>query len=162
MAKLVKQKPLLPLKIILAAAGFISLALGCLGIFLPLLPTTPFLILAAACFARSSPGLHRWLLQRPRLGPMIVDWELHGVIRPRAKISATAMLAGAMAISALLTGRAEIIAVLCLISVAVLGFIWSRPGSAVYEKQLGAAAEAHSGLSCRAATAGRGRRASAE
>lgn len=67
-------------------AGFTSLALGVVGIFLPLLPTTPFLLLSAFCFSKGSPRWHAWLLSQPHLGPAIADWNRHGVIRPRAKV----------------------------------------------------------------------------
>jgi len=65
--------------------GWLSLGAGLLGIVLPLLPTTPFLLLAAFCFQRSSERVHRWLLQQPTLGPIIRDWNQHQVIRPRVK-----------------------------------------------------------------------------
>lgn len=55
--------------------GAIALLLGILGIFLPILPTTPFVILAAACWARASPRFHRWLHQHRFFGPMVKDWE---------------------------------------------------------------------------------------
>jgi uncharacterized membrane protein YbaN (DUF454 family) len=56
---------------LLVVAGTVSLGLGLVGIFIPLLPTTPFLLLAAACYARGSRRLHDWLMSRPRLGEYI-------------------------------------------------------------------------------------------
>ena len=67
------------------AAGFVALALGIIGAFLPLLPTTPFLILATWFFARSSPRLENWLLNHPRLGAVIRDWRERGAISTRSK-----------------------------------------------------------------------------
>ena len=60
---------------VLLGVGAVSLVLGLIGIFLPLLPTVPFLLLTAACWARASPRWHRWLLSRSQLGPAIARWE---------------------------------------------------------------------------------------
>jgi uncharacterized protein len=72
--------------------GGICVGLGFLGIFLPLLPTTPFLLLAAFFFSRGSPRLHRWLLEHPTMGPIITDWQQNRVIRPRVKKLAAATI----------------------------------------------------------------------
>ncbi|OJU33551.1 MAG: hypothetical protein BGN94_18400, partial [Rhizobiales bacterium 68-8] len=70
--------------------GLALVALGFVGIFLPVLPTTPFLILAAACFARSSQRLETWLLEHPRFGPMLRAWRTRGAIPWKAKLAALA------------------------------------------------------------------------
>lgn len=70
------------------SAGMVFLAVGGIGIALPVLPTTPFLLLASYCFARSSPRLEAWLRRTPYFGPLIRDWEVHRGVRPRVKASA--------------------------------------------------------------------------
>ncbi|MGL4508030.1 MAG: YbaN family protein, partial [Aeromonas sobria] len=65
--------------------GWLAFATGIVGIVLPLLPTTPFMLLAAALFARSSPRFHRWLLTHRWFGPPIVDWQQYRGIRRHAR-----------------------------------------------------------------------------
>jgi uncharacterized membrane protein YbaN (DUF454 family) len=71
-------------------AGFLSLGLGLVGIFLPLLPTVPFVLLAAFCFARGSPAWEARILSDPRFGPHIRAWREHGSISRRGKRAAVA------------------------------------------------------------------------
>mgnify|MGYP001814967312 CR=1 FL=1 len=68
--------------------GFIFLGVAIIGIFLPLLPTTPFVLLATACFARSSEKWHRWMLENDTFGPMIRNWEQNRCISCRVKLIA--------------------------------------------------------------------------
>jgi uncharacterized protein len=80
------------LRAVLLAVGLTSTGLAVLGIFLPLLPTVPLLLLAAACFARSNQRFHRWLLEHRRLGPLINGY-LSGLGVPRrTKISAIVLI----------------------------------------------------------------------
>lgn len=76
----------------LTALGFFCLILGIVGVFLPILPTTPFLLAAAACFSRSFPRLEAWMLDHPRLGAPLRDWRQHGAIATRAKCLALAAM----------------------------------------------------------------------
>lgn len=73
------------LKPFLFVFGWIFTALGVIGAFLPILPTTPFFLLAAYCFSKSSPRFHQWLLSLPVMGAGLRDWEKNRVIRPKAK-----------------------------------------------------------------------------
>ncbi|MBP9707660.1 MAG: YbaN family protein [Oligoflexales bacterium] len=115
-------------RIFFLVLGFVSLALAIIGIFLPLLPTTPFVLLAAFCFSQSSQALHQRLLLNKRFGPLIYEWEQFGSIRRSAKCIATAMIVGMFSLSFFLVDRKILInALMFLIGSAVLAFIWTRP-----------------------------------
>lgn len=107
--------------------GALSLALGAAGLFLPLLPTVPFLLLAAFGFARSSERLHNWLLSHPTFGPPIADWRENGAIGRRAKRAATVSILAAFAISLLIGAGLRLLAVQAVVLAAVATFIWTRP-----------------------------------
>lgn len=80
-----------PMRLALAVIGTVSLAIGVVGIVLPVLPTTPFLLLAAACYARASTRMYGWLLGQPALGPIIVRWRETGSMAPGVKTRAIAV-----------------------------------------------------------------------
>lgn len=115
-------------KTFLLIAGHLCLVLGILGAFLPVLPTTPFLLLAAFCYSKSSDSLHSWIMNHKHLGPPLRNWERNGVIGLKAKIIATIML------SLIIVFRMPYLQIVLALRIAaivmlilVLIFIWSRP-----------------------------------
>ena len=80
------------MKIFLTILGLVSFALAVAGIFLPLLPTTPLLLLAAWCFVRSSPHLYGWLMRHPKFGPYIRNFRESMAIPLRVKVVSVAMI----------------------------------------------------------------------
>lgn len=77
----------------LLGCGHVSVGLAVLGAFLPLLPTTPFLLLAAACYVRASARFYNWLLNTRTFGPMIVNWREHRSVAVRHKVLAILFIA---------------------------------------------------------------------
>jgi uncharacterized membrane protein YbaN (DUF454 family) len=107
--------------------GLLALALGAIGIALPLLPTTPFILVAAFAFAQSSEKLHQWLLDHNVFGPLIDNWQRHGAISRRAKVLSVVSMAALLLISvAMVAPPAVIIVQLVVLGGAAL-FILTRP-----------------------------------
>jgi uncharacterized membrane protein YbaN (DUF454 family) len=75
-------------RVLVLVAGFVSLVIGIIGIFLPLLPTTPFVILSAYCFGKSSKKIHKLLMQQKYFGKIILEYEQNKIIRPKIKVIA--------------------------------------------------------------------------
>ncbi len=99
-------------------AGSVALALGLIGVVLPGLPTTPFVLLAAACYAKASPRLHGWLLQHRFLDPMVRDWEAHRSLTRRSKTVAQVSMVVMVGLSA--WGLRERPVVLAIVLIAAL------------------------------------------
>ena len=115
------------LRILWTIAGGVSLAIGAAGIILPLVPTTPLLLLSAFCFSRSSPRLELWLIEHPRLGPPIRDWRAEGAISKRAKIIALFTIAATFALSVALQLPLHVLLIQAIVLGAVTIFIAPRP-----------------------------------
>ena len=108
--------------------GCVSLISGVIGIFLPLLPTTPFLLLSAYCFSRSSERLHRWLVSHKYFGPIISDWETYGAIRTRVKWLATISMLLMVSYPIVFMLQSMWLKALVMGCIScVLVFIWTRP-----------------------------------
>lgn len=117
------------MRLLWLSAGLLSVGIGFVGVFVPLLPTVPLMLLAAFCFARSSPRLHDWLVTHPVYGPHVRDWRDHGAIHPGGKRIATVSIALAFVLSIVIGVRPAILALQAVILIAVLIFIWTRPPS---------------------------------
>jgi len=109
------------------AVGLTSLGLGVIGAIMPVLPTTPFVILAAFAFGRSSPRLAAWLNNSRTFGPILDDWRRHGAIRPRFKVMALVMMLGVLAVSVALGAKPLLLLVQTGCVTAAAAFILSRP-----------------------------------
>lgn len=117
----------MPARALWLILGLASTACGIAGTVLPLVPTTPFLLLAAFAFARSSPRLHDWLVTHPRLGPPINDWQTHGAVSRRVKISAVVVMAATLALSAAMGLSITILIVQAIVMCGGATFILTRP-----------------------------------
>ncbi|PSG96384.1 hypothetical protein BRD56_11040 [Thermoplasmatales archaeon SW_10_69_26] len=101
----------------LRGVGLLAVGIGFLGVVLPLLPTTPFLLVASACFARSSPRLNEWLHEHDTFGPPLAAWEEHRALPRRAKWAAIALLWVSIPLSAYLSGNLVVTGVLAAVLV---------------------------------------------
>ncbi len=115
-----------PWRVLWLVAGFAALALGLVGVVTPLLPTVPFVLLAAACFARGSARWEAWLLAHPRWGPVVRDWRTQRAVPRRAKWLASGMMCVSCAVAAWQAPAwaALLAATMC---VAVSTWMWRLP-----------------------------------
>ena len=112
--------------------GSIALILGILGIFLPLLPTTPFLLLSAACYLRSSQRFYYWLIKHPRLGRYILGYLDGSGIPRKAKIYTLLLLWSTISISIIIVPIWVLRILLVIVALLVSIYIWRLPEPSVY------------------------------
>ena len=120
-------------KVILITIGSISLSLGIIGIFVPLLPTVPFLLLTASCYVRSSDRLYHWLLSHRYFGRIITDYRENKVIPLPAKITSLVLLWASISLSAFLFVSKTWVKILLLViaigvTIHILSYKSHKPG----------------------------------
>lgn len=117
-------------KILYLCLGITTTILAIIGMVLPILPTTPFLLLSAYFFSKSSERLHQWLLDHKIFGPIISDWEKHGVVRVKAKIVSTIMIIGLFSYTLIFVEvETWIKYIVALSGLGVLTFLLTRPSA---------------------------------
>lgn len=115
------------MRVVYLLLGLISLAIGFVGVMVPVFPGPPFLIVATWCFSRSSKRLHNWLLRNPVLGPPIRDWQNGRTVRPWVKRISTVLIL-ASPVAALVVGIPPVIVIgQSVVLGVVLLFILTRP-----------------------------------
>lgn len=108
--------------------GLALTGLGLVGALLPVLPTTPFLILAAACFTRSSPRLERWLLEHRLFGPALTQWREHGAIPFKVKLLAlTGSITGFLLLWLVVAPGTTVLAISGLLIAIGIAYVFTRP-----------------------------------
>lgn len=115
------------MRLVWTIAGCLAVVAGVIGAFLPIMPTVPFMLLAAYCFARGSERFHDWLVNRSRFGPSIRDWQERGAIGRRAKRAAIAAVTLSIVLSLALGLPHAIVAIQGLVLAGVSVFILTRP-----------------------------------
>jgi hypothetical protein len=110
-----------------AVVGTVALGLGLVGLVIPVLPTTPFLLLAAACYARASERLYTWLIGQRALGPIVTQWRQSRSVQPGVKTRALIMVVITFGASLLLVDSLLLRLVLVITAVILLAFLARIP-----------------------------------
>lgn len=118
------------MRLLVLGIGWFFVGLGAIGIFLPVLPTTPFLLISLWAFSTSSPRLHKWLYTHPRFGPWLVAWSRYHVIPLKAKILAVTMMLGSWLYVTFMVAQTWMLpAMLGVIMITVFAYILTKPST---------------------------------
>ncbi len=115
------------IRLIWVVVGLLSTALGFVGVVLPLLPTVPFMILAAFCFAKGSPRLHSWMLRHPQFGSAITHWSRHRAISYQAKQVASVSMSATLLFSVAAGISWKFVAAQAVVLACAAVFVLTRP-----------------------------------
>jgi uncharacterized membrane protein YbaN (DUF454 family) len=115
-------------RVLFGIAGTVALVLGIVGLFMPLLPTTPFILLAAACYARASVRFYNALLNNPTFGPLVGEWRRHRSIPYRTKMFAIVLMSVTLAASTILFVKNPYVqAALAVLGIALAVWLYRIP-----------------------------------
>ena len=107
--------------------GWVCVGLGIVGLIMPAMPGTVFLILAAWLFSRSSPRFEHWLLNHPRLGPSVVAWRENGVVPRWAQFVAAGSMAASFCLLVLLGLSVPVLVLIAITFIAISAYLLTRP-----------------------------------
>jgi uncharacterized membrane protein YbaN (DUF454 family) len=116
-------------RVVLFAIGTVALVLGVVALVIPLIPSTPFLLIAAACYARASERLYRWLLAQPAIGRIILEWRTSRTIAPDVKRNALLSIVLTFAVSTVVIDVLPARVALVVVGVLVFLIVWRLPES---------------------------------
>ncbi|OUS05634.1 hypothetical protein A9Q96_10505 [Rhodobacterales bacterium 52_120_T64] len=115
------------MRILWLTSGMLCVIAGFAGAFLPLLPTVPFLLLAAFFFGKSSRKAHYWLMSHKQFGPSIRDWQENGAISRKSKFLSAGSMIAVITISILANIPVYVVTIQLVTLISVSCFIWTRP-----------------------------------
>jgi hypothetical protein len=121
--------PSRPIRVVLLVVGTLALVLGVVALILPLIPSTPFLLIAAACYARASERLYRWLIAQPAIGGIILEWQASRTIAPDVRRTAMLTVVLSFGLTIVIIDSLLVRAVLLAIAVLVLWILSRIPTS---------------------------------
>ena len=121
--------PSRPVRAVLLVVGTLALALGVVALVLPLIPSTPFVLIAAACYARASERLYRWLIAQPAIGRIIVEWQASRTIAPDVRRTAVLTVVLSFGVSIVILDSLVVRVVLLATGVLVLWILSRIPTS---------------------------------
>ena len=134
-----------PKRALLLIVGSVALVIGVIGIVVPVLPTTPFLLVTAACYARSSTRLYHWLLGQPSLGPIVSEWRATRSLPPGVKARALVAVALTFTVSIILVDATVMRLALAAVAIVLVFFLVRLPTAAVTRPSAGTRASANEG-----------------
>ncbi len=122
-----KTEPWSLMRLAYAALAGVTLVLGIIGLFLPFLPTTPFVLVAAWAAPKGSPKLHRWILNHPQLGPLLDAWYTKGAVPRTAKWFACVAMSFSWIGLVVVNAQWPVLVVTAVLFTVVAGFLITRP-----------------------------------